>query len=257
MTGVILCAFQSEDTLDACLAPWLATKRAHPGDYIICAVSVPFEGFPQDPPDRTRQILDGYAATGEIDHLITSDQPMKETEARGRALRWLVEKGAALTVMVDSDETWSQEQITAALAFVDANPWVQWFRVPYKQMVFTRDQWLAQPFIPARIHRTHIHGGYVAAGFWDDNNVFYRRPWEADGKVVRDAELACLVIPQALVWVSHETWLSNARSRAKVRYQTSRGWQCSFCWDEATDSLRFNDAYYALTGECIPEVVHA
>lgn len=95
--GIIFCAYRAMDTLDAALEPWIqarATKFAG-HNWLIAAVSVPFEGFQHDgEDDGTLLALDRHKNAGHIDHLITGDTPVKETEARGQALRWLVENGA-------------------------------------------------------------------------------------------------------------------------------------------------------------------
>lgn len=263
MVGVILCAWQSEDLIDACLAPWLAAKRARLGgqDWSICAVSVPFEGFPQDETrDRTRSILGAYAHTGDIDHVIVSDKPIKETEARGAALRWLVAKGADLSWQVDSDEVYAETDIVGALRWVEANPYAIWHRLALRNAVFDEHTYLVEPFTPPRIHRIHTPGGYVADGFWDDNNVRYTRPCEREKmncSALHDIQMAHMTIPAGVCNPRHLSWLSNARSKAKIAYQLAgRGWpECSFRWDEETDSLKFNEAYYARRGLPLPEVI--
>ena len=74
------------------------------------------------PPDRTRTILGTYAQMEDIDHAIVSDHATAETEARGRALRWLVDKGCDITWQVDSDELYTAEQIAAICGFVASRP---------------------------------------------------------------------------------------------------------------------------------------
>jgi hypothetical protein len=204
--GVIFCGWQCADLLPSSLTPWVEAKRARLGghDFQICAVSVPFEGFPQnEEQDTTRSILGSHAHYGRINHVVVTDKPLKETEARGRALRWLMERGVDVTIMVDADEFWTAAQIVAAFAFVEANPWVVWFRVCYKQLVFTRDQWLKEPFTPPRIHRARA-GVYHAHSFSDDNDIAY------GGNITRDlkpqSQFASATVPQSLVWVCHDTW---------------------------------------------------
>lgn len=262
--GCIYCAYNMADLVPASLTPWVEVKRApfEGHTFKICAISVPFEGFDHGgaPEDATRAQLGAAVHCGDIDHAIVRDKPMKETDARGAALRWLIGAGCDTVIMADADEVWTAEQITAAFAFVEANPWVVWFRVPYKQIVFTAAQWLEEPFTPPRIHRVHIPGGYRAAGFWDDNGVYYQRPWEQESggsrvEIVQDTVLACLVVPQSAVWVHHATWLSDERSKAKVAYQRRRWGQCSFRWNEETDQLEWDEAYHAQRGLSFPPVV--
>lgn len=258
--GIIYCCYQTEDLVSSSLSPWIAARAARLGghEYIICGLSVPFEGFDHTgaPKDNTRALLGMAISRGEIDHAIVRDKPMKETEARGAALKWLVEQGVDYTLMIDSDEAYSEEDILGLTAYVAQNPFIWCFRLSLRNLVFTEHQYLAQPFTPMRIHRTHLPGGYVATGFWDDNNVYFRRPWEGEsGTTVRDAEGSCLTVPQTIAFPLHYTWLSTDRSRRKIAYQIARGWECSFRWDDATNSLTFNEDYYARRGLLLPEVV--
>lgn len=259
--GIIFCGYNTADLLPRSLAPWIAARRAVLGghQFKICAVACPFEGFDHGdvPNDNTVGLLEDHRLRGDIDRVVVSACPVKETKARGEALRWLVEQGVEVTIMVDSDEFWSQEQILAALTFVQANPFSRWFRVCYKQMVFSKGQYLKEPFTPPRIHRVYAPGGYRAAGFWDDNNVYYARPWEegtANQDVYRDVDCASLTIPQEKVWIEHETWVAGERSKAKIAYQRARWGHSSFRWDE-TKGLCFDESYYAAKGEPLPEVI--
>lgn len=258
--GIILIGYNMEEHVAPCLWPWVNWRyipQSSGHELLICAVNTPFEGFPVEPPDRTREYLQARVALEEINYLITSDVPLKETEARGRALRWLVEQGVDLLVQLDLDEFWTPEQIVAALAFAEANPWTIWFRVCYKQLVFTHNQWLKEPFAPPRIHRTRT-GAYRAHSFSGDNDVLY------GGIITRDLkpqdQFASMTVPQGTVWVRHDTWTSSPRAKAKTLYQALRwspphGAGCSFRWDEER-GLVWNEAHFALTGQPVPEVVH-
>lgn len=264
--GIIYVAYQSEDLLPASLTPWVEAKRAQLNghQFTICAVSVPFEGFPQEATlDNTRALLGAHAQDGTVDHVIVRDKPMKETEARGAALKWLVEKGVTATWQHDSDEIITTDQIARIVAFVEASPWMMSYRLSLRNAVFDEHTYLAEPFQPMRIHRTHGPGGHVADGFWDDNNVRYTRPWtrdRADCEVTRDIQMASMVVPPSVAWLVHLSWLNNARSKSKAEYQQRRwgppvGAGCSFAWDESRGGLVWNDAHFALTGQPLPEVV--
>src|ERR1035437_6926322 len=130
--GIIFVAWQSADLLGASLASWIEARRKHLGghDYSIVAVSVPFIGFPQDEAlDNTVSVLKGCLAIGQIDTIITqTTPPLKETEARGRALKWLVGQKADMLWQVDADEVYTQDDITRILAFVEAHSFIPWFR---------------------------------------------------------------------------------------------------------------------------------
>lgn len=254
--GIIYVGFQCEDLIQKSLTPWINARSARLGgvDWKIAAVSVPFEGFNHgdEPMDQTHKILLDHATYSEIDYLTIDSKPMKETEARGVALHALVTKFQVdILWMVDADEDYSLADIHAILTFVKVNPWVAWFRVSLKNMVFTERQYLREPFTPPRIHRVYLPG-LRASGFWDDNNVYYKGGWDHSEAIQRDIDFASLTIPENVAWITHFTWLSDDRSRRKVEYQLSRGWCPSFKWDYVANRLEWNPEYYARHGLPFP-----
>lgn len=253
--GVIFTSFQMADMLSMSLSPWLAARRVGLGGHTfkISCVSCPFTGFPvEEPLDDTQSRLQDLYDTDQVDRVFVSDEPVAETEARGRALRWLVDEGVDTTVMCDGDEVYTGADIANILAAVEDNPLMVWFRVALQNLVFDEKHALAEPFTPPRIHRVKA-GGYEAVWFWDDNNVLYRSQRYPD-HTKQDIGLASMTIPARIAAPKHYTWLSNDRSRRKIAYQVSRGWSCSYRWDEQK-GLCFNEQHFLSRGEPLPEVV--
>ena len=254
--GIIFVAYQASDLLPRSLPVWLNARASNLGGHAfkIIAVSVPFEGFTHGAlPDATQSMLRQFLAAGDIDGLIESSTPMTETEARGQALRLLVgEHGVDALWQVDADEDFLKEDILGAAAYVESQPLTTWFRLPYRNLVFTRNQYLAEPFTPPRIHRVRA-GGYRAHSFWADNNVLYGGTITRDLK--QDLHFASATIPTHMAYPLHETWLNNGRSKAKCAYQLARWGTCSFRWDESKGGLTWNESYFAARGEAIPEVL--
>ncbi len=255
--GIILTGYGMADYVQSCLAAWIAarTSRLDDHEFIICAVSVPFAAFPNAEDDGTVARLAAHLAAGEIDHLITEPKGIPETEARGAALSWLDTKDVDVIWQVDVDEIYTERDISRILRYVEANPFVAAFRLCLKNYVFDHQTYLADPFTPMRIHRlkaAHLE----AVAFWADNNVLY----EGAGYRVRDDSLATLTVPQTVAFVTHVTWLSDSRSRAKITYHeghfTSRpaGLRCSYSWDD-DKGLVFNEAYYQFVGQPIPRLL--
>lgn len=240
--GIIWVGFNCEDTLERSLAPWIAARRdrLNSHEFAICAVSVPFEGFGEEATDKTRTLL-GFASTrDDIDHAIVRDKPMKETEARGAALRWLTEKGCVLSIMVDADEFWTIDQISKAITFMEERPFLCWARVCLKNYVFDTKTYLVEPFQPPRLHRLTYQGVYRAVGFEQDNDVRYEML--PGGALVGQEGLPHATVPKNLVWVRHESWPNSNRSRLKIEYQLKgRNWpSCSFSWDDSQGGLVWN-----------------
>jgi len=263
--GILFCSYNCEDQLDRCLEPWLTIRDsfAKTGKVapLICAVSTPFESFPILSPDEnnpTAAILSQKAKSGQIDQLFFSQKPTKETEARTWALTWLKDHDCDEILLLDSDEFWTVDQILRTLDFVQANPYIGWFRVAYKNLVFSPNQYLASPFCPPRIFRMSTFG-CVASHFYDDNNLMYKKINVPDF-FVADKEVGNMTIPPSVAWVKHETWLNDDRSRRKARYQQTRwakpvGFGCSFAWDPAQGGLIWNEEYFQLSGLPKPVVL--
>ena len=248
--GIIFCAYQMEEYVQSSLAPWIEARdlKLDGHEFVICAVCRPFIGFQVDEVDKTGAILAALKEDGQIDHLMTSDDPVSEIAARGEALKWLVEQGVALTWMVDSDEFSSPSEITSVLRFVESRPGVTAFRGSLKNYVFDNRTYLVQPFNPMRIHRVKS-GSYVADSFWDDNNVLYRGTITRDFR--RDIDLPTLAIPLSVCFTPHMSWTSDERGRLKQEYQRKRWGHCSFKW--ANGKLEWDQDYYSSRGEPIPE----
>ncbi len=264
--GIIFCAYQCEDLLPKSLTPWVQARGARLGghDYSICAVSVPFEGFPQEAElDNTRTILGAHAHYGRIDHVIVTDKPIKETEARGSALKWLRDEAKVdVIIQWDADEKPTEKDILGIVTFIEANPFVVWFKFSYRNLVFTKSLALKEPFTPPRAHRVRVPGGYVAHSFYADNNIRYVEEayGEMNGGIKPDSLFPSMTIPEVVANPLHYSWLNDKRSKRKQEYQSLRwappiGAGCSFAWDDSRGGLIWNEEYFRLTGQPIPEVI--
>ena len=181
---------------------------------------------------------------------------MKEIEARGAALKWLTSQGVDILWQADSDEFPTTDEIATTLKFVESRPHTVWFKGSLKNYVWNDKTYLLDPFTPARIHRLAAPGGYLANGFWADNNVIYKRPFSEEEAT--DTSFSHLTIPKSVQWIKHLTWMNTDRSRRKIEYQTlARQWpSCSFAWDDSKGGLIWNESHFARTGESIPELGH-
>ncbi len=249
--GIIYTAYNTENYVGATLAPWAKAREEKWGghEFIICAVSCPFKKFGIQTTDKTLAILQKWMGAGAIDCIITKDEPVEEIDARGEALKWLVKEGVDFTWQADSDEFFEKKDIENIAKFVIGSM-ATWFKVSYKNYVFTDDIFMVEPFTPARIHRMNS-AGFEARGFWDDNNVGYQNMVTNEQKP--DTQFAGVTIPKAIAWVKHLTWLSDERSRLKIEYQKARGWECSFAWDKE-NGLTWNEEYFKNKGQSIPEI---
>ena len=243
------------------LTPWIEARREHLGghEFKICAVSVPFEGFDHgnEPEDSTRAILRVAVQYNEIDHAIVRDKPMRETEARTLALQWLMRNDVDIVWQVDSDEEYTNTAIFSLASYVETTGYYAWYRINFLNLVFTEKLALKDRFTPPRIHRTawvDLRAGW----FYEDNNIDYKTM--DPGRLIKDVQLASVTIPEPYGLIAHHTWLNNERSRKKVQYQQLRwgppnGAGCSFAWNEARGGLTWNEEYFKLTGQPLPEII--
>ncbi len=248
--GIIFCGFNCADTLEESLAPWIAAREWRLGghDWVISAISVPFTGFPQETLDRTHEILTSHFERGYIDFLNKgTDKTWTEVQARGMALQDLVSAGCSLSWQVDSDENYEVGQIARIVAFVEARPFVDAWKLSLKNYVGLNGDdktYLVEPFQPMRLHRLHLANGLCVDRFYQDNNVCYTRPGEQDkpDNVVADVQLAVATVPPGCAWISHQSWPPTIRSRRKCEYQLSRaGWKPDFAWDDSRGGLVWRD----------------
>lgn len=264
--GIILTGRNMQEYVVPCLSAWIVARAQKLGghDYLICAVSVPFAGFPDDHEDDTVPLLRGELEAGRIDHLITEPKNIPETVARGMALTWLRDAGCNISIQVDLDEEYTLDQIDRIFRFVQYNPFAVALRASLKNYIFDGQTYLIEPFTPMRIHRLRPRANLEAVGFWADNNVMYIERGRGDdgletGRTIRDSDLATMTIPPSVAWIRHMTWLSDDRSRRKVAYHENHfnsrpsGVRSSYRWDDAK-GLVFNEAYYQYVGQPMPQV---
>ncbi len=242
--GVIFVGYGCREYIERSLQPWIDLRKraqeANVHQILICGISLRFAGFGGED-DGTGDFLRAALVRGDIDHLIDGPNNIPETTARGMGLQWIKERGADLSVQWDADEVAWEHELNRMLGYVDQNPFIAAFRFSYRNLVFTPAQWLAEPFTPMRVHRIKFQS-YEADRFYDDNSIMYRGTITRDFR--QDVSFATMTIPSPILDPVHYTWLSDTeeskkRSINKVKYQTSRGWQCSFSVDENGD-LIFN-----------------
>jgi hypothetical protein len=256
--GVVYIAWQSEDLLTASLQPWIEARATRLGgnDFVICAVSVPFEGFPQEEKrDKTQALLAAKHDLGYIDQVIMGETPLAETEARSRALDWLKTQSVTEVIQVDADEIYATSDISSIFTFVAKRPEIAWFRLCLKNYVGINGDgktYLVEPFTPPRIHRINLQGGFTAYGFYNDNDICYTGGITRNVK--RQDQFPSMTIPKSVVFVPHYSWPASERSHRKIRYQIEgRKWpSCSFSWDD-TKGLIFNEAHVRALGQPLPE----
>ncbi len=220
--GVLGCLYGNADLLPQVLAPWKELKaKGGPHQLVVAAVNAQFAeyaalGYPNND-TATQAQLRAEEASGFLNALYIEGSPMSEAEARNKALAYLLAQGVELVWMLDGDETYTAEQITATLGYVAQTPEYDYYHLHLDNWVFGDTHW-GDDFFPPRIFRTDRSGGI--AGFTFDNELGYR-----DGSTLYSRVPG--IVPKRVAHVRHDTWrLQDAEQ--KIAYQRKHFGYCMF-----------------------------
>jgi hypothetical protein len=244
--GLIFTVYNSQDSVMKCLEPWIKIKNNLSNiQFVYSCVSVPFEKFNADPPDETVNII---KSTQIMDFLFADGQFKSEVESRGICLKYLKEIDCDIVWQVDlADEVYSIENIKNIVEYVAKNKNVAWFKLSLKNYFQTKNQYLAEPFTPARIFRVNFPP-YKLHDFREDNNLTYFY----QNAEIPDIFVKNKTIPKEICWIDHFSWSNPQRSKKKIEYQLLRWNKCSYRWNEEAQNIEFNPDYYK---NKLPEVI--
>jgi hypothetical protein len=257
--GCIYTAFNCLEHLDKSLLPWVLAKGFN-GDheFVIGAVSVPFEEYKNADPktfDETPARLTEYLNTKNIDYLVTEPWYVQENKARGAVLNYLLSQDVDLVWLIDSDEFYANDQILSILRFVEANEFIDWFRLSFKNYFRDDKTYLVEPFTPPRIFRVNTRGYRLHSCAFDNDFIY-------GGVITRDLipqeRFSSMTVPISVAHIRHNSWNGPPEYlKSKVQYQTSHfkhGAGCGYKWNDTTNQLDFNLDYYRKIGQPIPEI---
>lgn len=256
--GIVFCSLGQQEYLGDALEAWndaRATKLdGH--EFEICAVSIPFKEYKDVPshPDQTLDILYQCKRVHMIDELFIEPKFILEHEARDLAVQYLLGKKVDLIWLVDGDEIYTLENISAILEYVIAERYISVFKLSLKNYVFDESTYLKEPFTPNRIFRTLTNGFALSKCFWD-NEMLFRSTTFLDNSI-RCSQLPNKTVPQNVAFIDHFSWMNNSKSLEKINYQVAHfgDKSCSYKWDEEK-GLEFNEDFYKNNGMSLPEIV--
>lgn len=233
--GVIITAYDCEDYVKGCLAPWLQLRHAH--NMILTANSGQWKeyaqmGFPQRNKETLRVLVDA-----ELDFLVTTagQNLLDEDSSRNLCLDYLLQHEVDLVWCVDGDELYSAEQILRVLAFIEQHD-----RCTYT--IQFKNYTLAPPLYTKGFERVSIYKTGVCGGIerfrWDSTALY------KNGQTNPDP----IAVPKEVAYVEHYAWLSkDQRSYEKISYQNMRffgpeGERCAF--EVHGNTLAINEAFW-------------
>ncbi len=259
--GVLFCGYNTIEYVSKSLASWQQAQsdKLFNSNWLISAVSLPFDKYKDMvvEKDATQDFLRQEYNSHRIDYLATEPEYVGEATARNLALKPLLEAKCDLILCWDSDEVATIEQIQKMLEFVEVNRFESWFSISYKNYVFSKSQYLEEPFTPPRIFRVHTNGYEIDKFVWD-NDIQYKRELVFSASplplTVSYKELPNKIIPPNVCFVPHYSWLNVKSSKDKCEYQQKHFGHSGYRWDEK-DGLKFNEEFYLTRGLMLPRVV--
>lgn len=251
--GVLLCAYQCEEHLEKVMAPWVCSQKSH--DIVISSISCLFKEYQNMSFDKdnskTKALISRYVDSGAIEFAFHPDEVLTEADARDKPLKYLLNSGCDFVWLLDGDEYYTTEQINKIIKFVEAQKFVNWFGLNFKNIVFDGDVYV-DGFCPPRIFRVNIGQLFKLDSFYWDNDVVYKSLTRSEHIMYTD--LANINIPKNIAHIWHMTWLNNEKSKRKVAYQTAHFGHCSYKWNDVTNKLEFDESFYKNNNISIPKL---
>ena len=246
--GIIYCGYNTEDYVIDSITPFLERDN-----FVVSAVSVPFLEYKDIDglQDSTTDILRELVEQRRLRYLVDSPKFIQEHQARNHALNHLKKYNLDFIWLVDSDEFYTQEQITKICDFVEGsnNPF---FSICLRNFVFDKAHCLEEPFCPPRIFRTEAQNLPLYGFYWDNDIAYFDK---LSGSVIPYQQLEGMkTIPSEVELVDHYTWLNDKIGKRKVEYQLKHFGHCGYKWDSKKECLAFDETFYKKTNQKIPIV---
>lgn len=240
--GILGCFYNCEDLLPHVLEPWLLLKNEG-YDISFSVINAQFSeyaqlGYPADD-THTQELLRSYAP--HFASLFISNTPLRESQARTRALQGLAHLNVDLVWLLDGDEVYTVEQIKNILSFIEKTPF-DYYHVYLKNRIFDTIEW-KDDFFPPRVFRTDRHQGLYT--FTWDNELAYKDGTHANTVVPG-------IVPKALAYVNHFTW-RRKDALQKIAYHKKHFGYCMYKLNEHGD-LEPDESYFTLHGIAIPKL---
>lgn len=249
--GISAIGYECTEHLDKVLEPWEAVKNEGVEVVISASHGIFPEthslGFPIESNDKSHEIIPAHRT---IDNFTFLEEPTYEKDIRNSTLPYLFGQGFDLLWLLDlQDEIYTVKEILNIIKFVNnpINEKIEWFKINFKNYVFTDNCWI-DDFIAPRVWKRVRNDGVKIKNFYYDNDIMYE-----DGLKAQD--LAYTILPRHITFPKHLSWVGSKDYLVrKIEFQKNHYGDCSYCWNDDTDSLDFNDTYYKKFNKFKPEL---
>jgi hypothetical protein len=254
--GITFIGYECSELMPRALAPWIQIRKN--SSLVDCFESLKislshgcFEetaklGFPILSSDKSHEWMALQKELGNVDNFILYKDPMKEYDMWSGNYHWMKDDIDFL-VMLNHDEMWTPEEIQSLFRYVSFNPFVNYYKVNFKNYCIDENTWVDDFIVP---RMWWVNRNVKLKGFYKDELVEYENG-------VKDFQTAFANVPKNLLFPKHLTWVgSKSYLQRKLHFQALRFGACSYRWDDATDKLTLNDDFYAKFGVPKPILHH-
>ena len=246
--GIQVLAYNCHNTIEDVLNPWFKVKKDY--DIKIWVGSGQFKIYQElgyeNKNKPTLEILEKLLESKKIDCLFTpnSDNLLADHTTRHKSIEYFKENDIDLMIQLDSDEFYSDEEVSNFLEFIKNNKEHTCYNVFYKNLVTDGSHyWEWERFAAAWIKK---HGG-ILKYYWDAHWVFLGE----DENNIEYRWVPTISVPKELVHPIHDTWTNHRKGsgadhiKSKIEYQEKyyshqSGWK----WNEETQCIEINESVW-------------
>jgi hypothetical protein len=246
----ILCNFYGfPEYLDKVLSSWIGVEK----DLVFAASSCKFNEY-LDINYVKEDKITKLKLENEYKHkfpFIYTDTVSNDSVVRNPPLQFLLQQNVDYIWLLDEDEFYSVEEINNIINFVEQQEFISYFKINFKNFFNDENHWV-DGFCPPRIFKTKFNN-FKLNSFYYENDVYYV---DQNNYQINYKDLSNLSIPKSIAHVNHYSWCGDKSFlQNKVKYQNYRyKGICSYKWNFEKDCLDFNEDFYKMTNQSIPEI---
>jgi hypothetical protein len=246
----ILCNFYGfPNYLDRVLSSWVNLEK----NFIFAASSCKFDQYI----DINYQLQD----TETVNKLKTiykdkfqyiyNESVSNDSTVRNYPLKYLLAQNVDYIWLLDADEFYTEKDIDRIMNFVEHESFISFFKINFKNYFNDNNHWI-DGFCPPRIFKTKVNNLKLDS-FYYENDVYYT---DKNNNKVDYKQLSNVSIPKTIAHIDHYSWCGSKEFlKNKVKYQNHRyKGICSYKWSESKNCLDFNENFYKMIGQPIPEI---
>jgi hypothetical protein len=246
----ILCNFYGfPKYLDQVLSSWLNIDK----NLIFAAASCKFDQYIDIDyhQEDTETIYKLTAQYKDKFPYIYTEPVANDSTVRNFPLQFLLNQDVDYIWLLDEDEFYTENQITKIINFIEQESFVPYFKIHFKNYFNDNQHWI-DGFCPPRIFKTKFNNLKLDS-FYYENDVYYI---DKNNNKIDYKHLSSISIPKTVAHIDHYSWCGSEEFlKNKVKYQNHRyKGICSYEWNESKNCLDFNENFYKMIGQPIPEV---